>query len=77
MPTFLTRVGAREYLLEVHGVELAPSALENLASDGAGPRYTRINGRALYQRAWLDDWVSAQAARPVLRRKERRHAATA
>ena len=77
MQTFLNRASAREYLRDVHGIELAPSALENMACDRVGPRYARIAGRCVYSREWLDAWVTAEAARPVVGRRERRHAATA
>ena len=71
MATFLNRVMAREYLAETHGVELGKVGLENLASDGVGPKYVLISGRALYTRDWLDQWVAAEAARPVDRRRRR------
>jgi hypothetical protein len=70
--TYLTRADAREDLKVRHGIELGKTGLENMASDGTGPKYVRIAGRALYTREWLDAWVAAEAARPVVRRGERR-----
>ena len=71
MTTFLTRRAARSYLTEVHGIELGVAGLENMASDGTGPHYAKIAGRAVYTREWLDTWVKAEAARPVVRRRKR------
>jgi hypothetical protein len=68
--TYLLRPAAREYLKDVHGIELGVSALENKASDGTGPVYAKINGRALYKRADLDAWVAAEATKPAIRRRQ-------
>jgi hypothetical protein len=65
-----------EYLT-ARGVATTAQGLADKATDGTGPRYSIINGRALYTEADLDAWIAAQAARPVLRRKERRHGASA
>jgi hypothetical protein len=77
MPTYLTRAAARTYLEETHGIPLGATALDNMASDGTGPTYARIAGRALYTREWLDSWVTAQASRPVARRNSEANSATA
>ena len=69
--TYLTRPDAREYLNAKHGIGLGKTALENLASEGRGPKYSRINGRTLYTREDLDAWVAAEAARPVVRPRDR------
>jgi hypothetical protein len=69
MTTYLARPAQRAYLEEVHGVALGKTALENLASDGKGPKYVLINGKALSTRAWLDEWVQEEAAKPVARRR--------
>jgi hypothetical protein len=71
MTTYLNRAAQREYLKTQHGVELGKTALENMAYDGNGPKYVLIAGRALSTREWLDEWVQAQAARPVRRRRPR------
>lgn len=76
MATYLPRAAARAYLKEVHGVELGQTGLENMASDDLGPRYTLIAGRALYTHEWLDQWVAAEAARPVSRRRRKSRATT-
>lgn len=69
MPTYLSRAAARTYLREGIGVPIGDTALENMASDGNGPKYVVIAGRALYTREWLDAWVAEQAAKPVVRRR--------
>jgi hypothetical protein len=71
MATYLLRADARTHLLDAHGLKLGETALENMASDGTGPVYVKINGRALYTRESLDEWVRVQASRPVRRRKQR------
>jgi hypothetical protein len=70
MPTYLVRDLARDHLQE-QGIELGETSLENMASKGIGPKYIKIAGRALYTREWLDQWVAEQAARPVVRRRQR------
>jgi hypothetical protein len=77
MATYLPRAAARDYLAEKHGIQLGKTGLDNMASDGIGPKYARIAGRAVYTREWLDEWVAAEAARPVVRRRERRQTAAA
>jgi hypothetical protein len=72
MPTYLSRDLARAHVRETHGIDLGETSLENMASKGLGPRYTKIAGRALYTREWLDQWVNDQAERPVVRRSKRR-----
>ena len=71
MATYIPRAAARQYLEETHGVKLGKTGLENMASDGTGPKYALIAGRACYTREWLDAWVAAEAARPVTRRRHR------
>ena len=72
MATYMPRPDARAYLNEEHGVVLGQFGLENMASEGTGPQYALIAGRALYTREWLDRWVAAEAARPVSRRRRRK-----
>lgn len=70
MATYMSRSAARDYLHDEHGVVLGESALENKASSGTGPAFSKINGRALYKRSDLDAWVSAEATKPVKRRAD-------
>lgn len=66
---YLTRATAADYLTDEKGVKTTTQTLADKASAGAGPRYSIINGRALYTEADLDAWVAEQAARPVQRRR--------
>jgi hypothetical protein len=73
---FLDRRGAAAYLLEKRGVPITPQHLANLASDGIGPPYAIVNGRALYLPSRLDQWVADQAAQPLRGRGHRKPDAT-
>jgi hypothetical protein len=64
MKTYINRKDATEFLRAI-GVELGDATLANLASDGKGPRYTIINGRALYTEGALREWVNNQADMPA------------
>lgn len=59
------------------GVPLGDSALANLASDGKGPHYSIINGRALYKREDILEWIAGQASAPprAARMSSQQHAA--
>jgi hypothetical protein len=60
---YLDRNGASGFIRE-QGVPLGNTALANLASDGKGPHYSIINGRALYKREDLLKWIDEQASAP-------------
>jgi len=66
---YLTRQAAAE-LLTVRGLPTTPQALADAASDGTGPRYGLVRGRALYTAADLDSWLATQLARPIIRRRQ-------
>jgi hypothetical protein len=70
---YLIRQLAADYLTK-NGVKTTAQGLADRASDGTGPAYSIINGRACYTASALDAWLEAQAARPVLRRRERQGA---
>ncbi len=70
MKTFLVSDGARDYIRS-QGVPLGDKALKDHRSRGTGPQYTIINGRCLYTREWCDEWIEAQASRPVAKRGRR------
>jgi hypothetical protein len=61
-PKFLDRAAVVSYLATL-GVKTSVPTLQNLASQGCGPRYCLINGRALSTAEWVDAWVAAQAER--------------
>lgn len=69
MASYLDRIGARDYV-RAQGIPVGDTSFANLASDGKGPRYSIINGRALYKPADLNAWIEAQAN--VTRRRRRR-----
>lgn len=69
MQKFLNRADATAFLRE-RGIDVGDLALANLASDGKGPRYALINGRACYQPEWLLSWIQEQVAKPVTRRRK-------
>lgn len=71
----LLRPAATEYLNEVEGVQVAPAGLACMASDGKGPKYSIVNGRAVYTREDLSAWVREQASLPTLRVRRRGKAA--
>jgi hypothetical protein len=68
--TYMDRQRAAEYLQSL-GIQTTASGLENRAWRGGGPRYSIVNGRALYTKADLDAWVAEQVARPVAVRRSR------
>ena len=67
MSTYLPRNGSTVFIREL-GVLIGDTALANLASDGKGPRYSIINGRALYRREDLLDWINREASAEPRRR---------
>lgn len=66
---FMTREAAAAFIMEERGVPITPNGLRDHASKGRGPKYSIINGRALYKPSDLLAWVDAQAAKPVTRRR--------
>jgi len=73
---FLTRRLAAEHVTS-QGVKTTEQGLADKASRGGGPKYSIINGRAVYTKTDLDAWIAEQAARPVVRRSKRRRAGEA
>jgi hypothetical protein len=69
MSTFLDRNRATSFVRET-GVPVGNTALANLASDGKGPRYSIINGRALYRPDDLLAWVNEQASAAPRRKRQ-------
>lgn len=57
--TFLTRKDAAAVLREA-GLPVKESTLENSATSGKGPPYRILNGRALYLRHELEQWLERQ-----------------
>lgn len=64
---YLTRPDAADYLSGKLGRRVTVGALHRHASDGTGPDYVMILGRASYQAASLDAWVERQVKAPATR----------
>lgn len=61
----LRRVEAVEYLMLVHGIPIAVTTLNKLASVGGGPEFEKFNRTPLYPRDKLDEWARMKLSRPV------------
>jgi hypothetical protein len=72
MKFFLRHLAAQ--LITEHGIPTTAQGLADKACDGIGPRYAIVNGRAVYTEADLLNWIAEQAARPVVRRSQRKAA---
>jgi hypothetical protein len=59
---YLTREKATEFIRNDCGVPIGDSRLGDLVHRGGGPRYSIINGRALYTAKDLLAWISEQAS---------------
>jgi hypothetical protein len=70
MSSYLDRKRATKCVRD-EGVQLGDTALANLASDGKGPKYAIINGRALYRREDILAWIAEQASAPPRVRRTR------
>lgn len=61
----LTTREAAAYLVEVHGLPMAPRTLDNRAWAGDGPAFFKARtGRRLYDPADLDAWAEAVIGQP-------------
>jgi hypothetical protein len=69
--SYRTRRDAAAFLSERLGRRVTVGALHRHASDGTGPRYVMILGKASYRDEWLDEWVAGLAKAPALRRRKR------
>jgi hypothetical protein len=74
---YLPRPRAAEFLRDSVGISISAQGLADRAHEGTGPRYSIINGRAVYTESDLVEWVAQQAARPVVRRSQRKSAQVA
>lgn len=73
---FFTRPRAAEFLAAT-GLPIKSPALADMASRGVGPKYSLINGRAVYREEDLLDWLAAQIPSAGPLRSRRRAAETA
>jgi hypothetical protein len=70
MVKYRDRPGATSFV-RATGVKLGDNRLADLAYEGRGPRVVLINGRACYMEKWLLEWIEAEAAKPIPRRRRR------
>lgn len=61
----LRRTEASAYLLQRHGVTMAPRTLAKLACIGGGPAFRRDGRIPVYDRSELDRWALARLGEPV------------
>ena len=71
---YLPRPEAAKYISNRLGRRVSTGALHRHASDGTGPKYVMILGRASYTETWLDDWIDQLMRAPAPRRRADRHA---
>lgn len=69
MDRYETLSAGEEYLRSI-GVQIANNGIANLLVryPERAPRTVLIHGRRLTTKAWLDEWVQQEAARPARRR---------
>jgi hypothetical protein len=71
---YTTREKATEFIRNDCGVPIGDSRLGDLVNRGGGPRYSIINGRALYTAKDLLAWIGEQASASPREEIKRGHA---
>lgn len=66
---YYPRPEAAEYVSNRLGRRVTTGALHRHASDGTGPKYVMILGRASYTEGWLDEWIEQIVQAPMPRRR--------
>ena len=61
----LRRWEASQYLLEVHGLQVAPASLAKKACLGIGPEICFVNKIPFHKPAALDAWAKVQIGKPT------------
>jgi len=69
----LRRWEASQYLLEVHGLQVAPGTLAKKACLGTGPEICFVNGIPFYRPTGLDVWTKALIGKPTTRARKDTH----
>src|SRR5262245_48209382 len=64
-PRLLRRQQASEYLLEIHGLQFAPSTLAKFACQGTGPEIRFVNSIPFYPPPGLDVWAKTTISKPT------------
>ena len=62
---------ASQYLIETHGVNVAPRTLDKLRSVGGGTEFQKFGRSVLYPRHGLDDWALEKLGEPRRSTSER------
>ena len=70
----LTRKGASQRLRADHGLAYTAATLANMATDGEGPVYRLVAGRAVYLPDDVDSWAATRIGKPVRRAADARRA---
>jgi hypothetical protein len=71
---YMTREKATEFIRTDCGIPIGDSRLGDLVHRGGGPRYSIINGRALYTAKDLLAWIAEQAGTAPREATKRGHA---
>src|SRR5262249_4994462 len=66
----LRRWEASQYLLEVHGLQVAPASLAKKACLGIGPEICFVNKIPFYRPARLDVWAKVSIGKPTPRARK-------
>ena len=61
----LRRKEAAAYLQQTHGIPIAKSTLDKMATNGGGPAITYFGRIPLYDVSDLDFWANARLCQPV------------
>lgn len=70
----LRRRDASTYLLERHGLDVAPATLQTMAVRGGGPAMSYFGRIPLYAKTDLDAWASQKVEAPVFSTAQRMRA---
>ena len=67
---FLTRAASADYLSRRTGRKISVGALHRHASEGTGPKYVMILGRASYRTEDLDSWIEGLIKAPTKQNRD-------
>lgn len=70
-PVRMRRKDAVVYLRDTHGIPIALSTLEKMATNGGGPSITYFGRIPLYDVEQLDAWATRRLSSPVASTSER------
>ena len=70
-----SRKSAAQRIRDVHGLPCTDATLANLASEGAGPVYKLVAGRAYYRDEDIDVWARSRISAPIRKASDARRRA--